>query len=58
MGLFPRANDALLHNDNTVNGATADIAITTHGSNWYWVCWKLLQSIISLLTETRPSAPS
>ena len=37
MGLFPRANDALLHNTNTVNGATADIAITTHGSDWYWV---------------------
>ena len=37
MALFPRANDALLHNTNTVNGATADIAITTHGSDWYWV---------------------
>lgn len=39
MDLSPRANDALLHNTNTVNGATADIAITTHGSDWYWaVC--------------------
>ncbi|KAG7008723.1 hypothetical protein G7Y79_00004g013070 [Physcia stellaris] len=39
MGLFSRANDALLHNPSTVNGATADITITTHGSDWYWaVC--------------------
>lgn len=37
MGLSSRANEALLHNGNTVNGATADIAITTHGSDWYWV---------------------
>lgn len=38
MGLFSRSNDALLHNTATVNGATADITITTHGSDWYWVC--------------------
>lgn len=31
-----RANDALNINGNTVNGATAQIAITTHGSDWYW----------------------
>jgi bacteriorhodopsin len=35
MGLF-RRNNALSLNDNTVNGATADIAITTHGSDFYF----------------------
>ena len=29
-------NDALKVNGNTVNGQRADIAITTHGSDWYW----------------------
>ena len=37
MGLFTRANDALNVNPPTVNGGTADITITTHGSDWYWV---------------------
>ncbi|KAI4907932.1 hypothetical protein J4E90_009340 [Alternaria incomplexa] len=31
-----RRNNALNLNDNTVNGATADIAITTHGSDFYF----------------------
>ncbi|KAI9869769.1 MAG: ion channel activity [Pleopsidium flavum] len=32
-------NNALNVNPNTNNGGTADIAITTHGSDWYWaVC--------------------
>lgn len=31
-----RRNDVLQYNDNTVNGATADIAITTHGSDFYF----------------------
>ncbi|KNG44258.1 opsin-like protein [Stemphylium lycopersici] len=31
-----RRNDILQYNDNTVNGVTADIAITTHGSNFYF----------------------
>jgi len=39
MANFERRNSALSHNTNTVNGATADIAITTHGSDWYFaVC--------------------
>ena len=38
MGFERRANDALKVNGNYVNGALADIAITTHGSDWYWVC--------------------
>lgn len=40
MSLDKRAgNDALNVNGNTVNGATADIAITVRGSDWYWtVC--------------------
>ena len=38
MGFERRANDALKVNGNYVNGALADIAITTRGSDWYWVC--------------------
>nr|POF05465.1 hypothetical protein CFP56_69491 [Quercus suber] len=34
--MYKRENDALNVNGNTVNGRTADIAITTHGSDWYW----------------------
>lgn len=34
--LVSRANHALDLNGNTVNGATADIAITTHGSDLYF----------------------
>ncbi|QDS67723.1 hypothetical protein FKW77_005808 [Venturia effusa] len=37
-----RSNEALRINGNTVNGATADIAITTHGSNWYWAVTALM----------------
>ncbi|NRK12222.1 hypothetical protein F3B08_24325, partial [Salmonella enterica subsp. enterica serovar Typhi] len=38
--LFQRSNDAIHANgDATVNGGHSDIAITTHGSDWYWaVC--------------------
>jgi len=36
MTLFPRANNAVSVNGNTVNGATADIAITSHGSDFYF----------------------
>ena len=58
MALFPRANDALLHNGNTVNGATADIALTTHGSDWYWVRPEKKSFINSMLTESRLYAQS
>lgn len=35
---------------DTVNGATADIAITTHGSDWYWaVCAVMIVSTIGFL---------
>ena len=38
MALFKRTNDAIHANgDHMVNGATSDIAITTHGSDWYFV---------------------
>lgn len=30
-------NNALAVNGDTVDGYTADISITTHGSDWYWV---------------------
>ncbi|KAK5114200.1 hypothetical protein LTR85_010265 [Meristemomyces frigidus] len=36
MSSFEKRNDALRVNGNTVNGKTAAIAITTHGSDWYW----------------------
>ena len=36
---WKRMNDAIHANgDHTVNGSTSDIAITTHGSDWYFVC--------------------
>lgn len=35
---FKRTNDAIHANgDHYVNGAVSDIAITNHGSDWYWV---------------------
>ncbi|TKA65137.1 hypothetical protein B0A55_12325 [Friedmanniomyces simplex] len=34
--LDKRANNAINVNTNTVNGKHVDIAITTHGSDWYW----------------------
>ena len=38
MDLTKRTNDAINANGNHfVNGATSDIAITTHGSDWYFV---------------------
>ncbi|KAF2034448.1 family A G protein-coupled receptor-like protein [Setomelanomma holmii] len=36
MVLLPRANDAVSVNSNTVNGRTADISITSHGSDFYF----------------------
>lgn len=45
-----RSNDALRINGNTVNGRTADIAITTHGSDWYWtVCAVMTVSTMAFL---------
>lgn len=39
MDFTKRANDAIHANgDHTVNGGTSDIAITTRGSDWYFVC--------------------
>lgn len=36
--LLKRTNDAIHANGNHfVNGAASDIAITSHGSDWYWV---------------------
>jgi len=38
MDLTKRTNNAIEANgDHFVNGAAADIAITTHGSDWYFV---------------------
>ena len=58
---FKRSNDAIHANgDHRVNGATSDIAITTHGSDWYWVSDHLtsVASMYLKLTPTRPSALS
>ena len=56
MGLFSRANDAL--NVNPTVGA--DIAITTHGSDWYWAATAVLglsMFIFFGLSFTVPAAP-
>lgn len=58
--LFKRLNDAIHANgDHMVNGATSDISITTHGSDWYWVSKNLTltTSVPLKLILTRPSAP-
>jgi len=34
--LFPRGNNAIAINGDTLNGVTADIASTTHGSDFYF----------------------
>lgn len=57
--LFKRNNDAIHANGNHfVNGATSDIAITSHGSDWYWVSKHLTiaASIHLKLTLARPFA--
>ena len=46
MDLTKRTNDAIHANgDHTVNGGTSDIAITNHGSDWYFVCTSASPSI-------------
>jgi len=48
--LQKRTNDALRINGNTVNGATAQIAITTKGSDWYWtVCAIMIVSTFGFI---------
>jgi bacteriorhodopsin len=52
-----RSNRAPIINGNTVNGKTADIAITTHGSDWYWaVCAVMTVATLTFLglAMTRP----
>lgn len=40
---FIMVNKAIPVNGNhVVNGAVSDIAITSHGSSWYFVCWRVL----------------
>lgn len=40
---FIMVNKAIPVNGNhAVNGAVSDIAITSHGSNWYFVSWRVL----------------
>ncbi|RSL42146.1 hypothetical protein CEP54_015590 [Fusarium duplospermum] len=34
--IFPRKNDALNVNPDTVSGQSSDINLTTRGSDWYW----------------------
>jgi bacteriorhodopsin len=40
--MLDKRNNALRLNGNTVNGRTADIAITTHGSDWYWAVFAVM----------------
>ena len=50
-------NSALNVNDNTQNGKHVDIAITTHGSDWYWVATAVMTTstfIFIGLSYTKP----
>jgi len=58
MVLEHRANNAILTNGNFVNGALADIAITTHGSDWYWVCSEVSANLMLGTDSRRLFAPS
>jgi len=58
MVLERRANNAIATNGNFVNGDLADIAITTHGSDWYWVCFEVPASLMLDADPRRLSAPS
>jgi len=58
MSIFEkRGNGALQANGFTVNGATSDIHITTHGSDWYWaVCAVMTIATFAFagLAQTKP----
>jgi len=58
MAIERRANNAIATNGNFVNGALADIAITTHGSDWYWVCSELPANLMLGTDPRRLFAPS
>lgn len=58
MAIERRANNAIATNGNFVNGALADIAITTHGSDWYWVCSEAPANVMLDTDPRRPFAPS
>ena len=50
-------NNALNVNDNTQNGKHVDIAITTHGSDWYWAATAVMTTstfIFIGLSYTKP----
>jgi bacteriorhodopsin len=53
MGIFSRANDAL--NVNPTIGA--DIAITTHGSDWYWTVTAVMALSTFILLGTSFTVP-
>jgi bacteriorhodopsin len=40
--MLDKRNNALSLNGNTVNGRTADIGITTHGSDWFWAVFSVM----------------
>jgi bacteriorhodopsin len=48
MYLLERSNDAIKINNDIVNGAHADIHITTHGSDVYWA-WCSLMALTTIL---------
>lgn len=57
MSFGKRGNGALRANPNIVNGKSVDIAITTHGSDWYWaVCAIMTVSTFAFigLAMTKP----
>jgi bacteriorhodopsin len=48
MYLLPRSNEAININDDFVNGAHADIHVTTHGSDVYWA-WCAFMGFCTIL---------
>ncbi|KAM6510755.1 hypothetical protein FSOLCH5_011200 [Fusarium solani] len=48
--IFPRRNDALNVNPDTVNGQSSDINLTIRGSDWYWaVCAVMTVATITFI---------
>lgn len=46
-------NNALAVNSNTVGGRTADIKITTHGSDWYWAaCAVITTTALAIFADS------
>jgi len=57
--VFGKRNDVFKSNPNIVNGQISDIAITTHGSDWYWaVCAVMIVSTFAFVGLGMTKPPS